>query len=657
VQTLPPPRVDTLRTPAPPSARRGRRRLLIFGSVLLIGVLIGLAIVYGREPIYRASASVLTVKPKAIDTRSADADVEHVAIQRRLLLGEDLLGRLSAELSEVGITLNAAELLNRLAALPVPETNLLELRADGNDPAELQTVVNRWAQAYETFRAEEIEALSGRTIAELEGEQQRLDVEIIDARAELQRFRETNDIVSLERGENRSLASLRGLNDSVNKAREKLVEAQAEQAAILAAAERGETVMPNELKSDAAKLRVDLQRARQRLGELRERYTEVYIEADPTLRELPGAIRSMERELAEMQRIGRETALDESQQAVASAQAALAALERQLDEQQASVQDFTERFKEFKRLEENLARLDTLYADIGERLARIRLRNLNEYPPIQVVEWARLPETPIAPDYERDLMIALGIAVGVALFVTWLVDYLSASARDPDEPPTQLDVHIHAAGGAPALDVSSNASLAEPAAEPERLQSPSPRVTDQTGRSPLLPREFAVPEIQSLLRHCPAEIAAHGVLLLNGVSPYELPLLHQECFDAQDRVVEVPGASRRMIGFSETHWAALAPLLQRLNEAGFTVPVAELDQALREAARHTGLGATEDVSALALWHSYVLHLVRQGIAPADLTQRVGAIVPEVEAALRHQAPPGLPRSPDAVQFEYPLQAG
>jgi hypothetical protein len=146
-------------------------------------------------------------------------------------------------------------------------------------------------------------------------------------------------------------------------------------------------------------------------------------------------------------------------------------------------------------------------------------------------------------------------------------------------------------------------------------------------------------------------------LLLNGVSPYELPLLHQECFDAQDRVVEVPGASRRLIGIGETHWIALAPLLERLNEAGFTLPVAELDQTFREAARHMGLGAADDVSSLALWHSYVLYLVRQGIAAPDLTRRVGAIAPEVEAALRDYAPPGIPRSPEAVQFQYPLQAG
>ena len=88
------------------------------------------------------------------------ADIEHVAIQGRLLLGEELLGRLSQRLSEEGDQdISGIDALrNALSAVPVPETNLLELRAEGGVPEQLQRVVNRWAESYEEFRAEEIEA-------------------------------------------------------------------------------------------------------------------------------------------------------------------------------------------------------------------------------------------------------------------------------------------------------------------------------------------------------------------------------------------------------------------------------------------------------------------------------------------------------------------
>ena len=88
--------------PNDPVGPARRRRWKVFFAVLIIGAAIGLTLVYGREPVYRASASVLTVEPKAVDTRSSEADIEHVAIQGRLLLGEELLNRLSRQLEHGG---------------------------------------------------------------------------------------------------------------------------------------------------------------------------------------------------------------------------------------------------------------------------------------------------------------------------------------------------------------------------------------------------------------------------------------------------------------------------------------------------------------------------------------------------------------------------
>ncbi|MGD1983860.1 MAG: hypothetical protein PVF93_08140 [Chromatiaceae bacterium] len=652
MQSLPPPQLESNHRPRTIGSKFGRRRLLIFLSVLVISALIGTGIVYVRDPIYRASASVLTVKPKAIDTRSMEADVEHVAIQRRLLLGETLLDRLASDLAEEAIYTDGAELLNRLTAQPVPETNLLELSTRGGDPAELQVLINRWAEAYEAFRAEEIEALSGRTIAELEQQQQQLDAEIGGARASLQTFREANDIISLERDENRSLASLKGLNQSLNKAREQLVEAQAHQAAIVAAVQGGEIVVPDELKSDIARLRIELQRAQQQLSGLREKYTDVYLSADPALKHLPGQVRGMERQLVVMEQVAGQTAVDEANQAVNSARATMQALEEQLVAQQAAVQDFTERFKEFQRLEENLSRLETLYADNAERLARIQLRNHNEYPPIQVVEWARLPETPIAPDYERDLMIALGTSLALALFVTWLVDYLGSSARQEPQPPAQVDVHIHGAPGNPQLDAVATQRIS---ADEPADSAPASLPRQRAIAPPMLPTALTSDQVSAMLTACAPAPKAYAVLLLNGVSPYELPLLHAGCFDADRWLIEIPGASRRHIEFSADHWSLLEPLLQRLTDAGRSIPVAELDQHYRQAARTAAIEGAADVSALGLWHSFVVYLVRQGIDFNDLQARVGTIVPEIEAALRDFAPPGATVAKELIHFSYPLQ--
>lgn len=630
-------------TPAGPARRR---RWKVFFSVLIVALAIGLAVVYGRSPVYRAVASVLTVKPKAVDTRSAEADVEHVVIQGRLLLGDELLGRLAGLLATEGDTdiADRDRLRGMLGVVPVPETNLLELRADGEDPDRLTRVVNRWAESYETFRVEQIATATGRTTAELEDQQAQIEARIDAARGALQAFREANDIVSLERGENRSLARLKGLNEALNKARERQVETEARLLAVEAAITDGDTVIPNEQKAEIAKMQLAVQRLRAHLAELRQRYTQRYIDRDPALKALPGELRAMESELAHALTLAKTTVRDEARQEAEAARASVAVLERELDEHQASVQQFTERFKEFKALEENLARLELIRTDNDERLAQIQVRNFRKFPPIQVVEWARVPSTPIYPDYDRDLMIAIAAALGLALFATWLVEYLSERPADHPASP-YLGVRVYQEGAERSLAAQADPRLVQ-APAPDATSSPPPDL-------PVLPRELAGTEVKSLLAVADPETAAFAALLLSGVTPYELPLLHGKCFDDHSRRLRVPGAQQRELTFDAATWQRLAAARGGLDGTSMALPVAELDGRLRQAATDIPLGDPASVSALSLWHTYVLYLVRQGIEFDVLTAQVGALPAEMRDTLMHFMPPGGVRPAERIDFTYP----
>jgi len=624
------------------------RRWKVFFSVLLLSSAVGLAIVYGRDPIYRAAASILTVKPKAVDRRSEEADIEHVAIQGRLLLGEELLGRLAQRLAEEGDDKIAGldQLRSILSVVPVPETNLLELRAEGEYPEQLQRAVNRWAESYEGFRAEEIEAATGRTTAELTDEQAQLQLKIEAARAELLGFREANDIVSLERDENRSLATLKGLNNSLNKAREALVEARARKMAIDEAIANGETVIPSEQKNDMTRMKLDVERTRARVADLKQKYTQRYIDRDPVLKNLPGMLNEMERELVRALELGERTVKDEAQQDVATAEASVTALERELIEHQDKVQKFTERFKEFKAMEEGLAGLEKLANENKARLAKIEVQNLKKYPPIQVVEWARVPSRPIYPDYERDLMIALAAALGLALFVTWLVEYLSERSR-PSHATPYLGVRIYPDGqtqtiAAPQVHNQLNHDATVAAAPPA------------PANLPILPRELAGAELKSLMAVADPLTAGYAALLLSGISPYELPLLHSACFDSSGDRIEVPGASRREITIGQGAWRRLEPVLAEMAGSKMAVPLPELDQRLVGCAREAQLADPGSINALSLWHSYVLYLVRQGIDASALAARAGAIPPDVHGTMMHFAPPGGNRPLSSIEFIHPI---
>ena len=74
----------------------------VFFGVLVVALAVGLAIVCGRSPVYPRGRLGADGPPKTVDARSAEADTEHVVIQGRLLMGEDLLGRLSRRLAAEG---------------------------------------------------------------------------------------------------------------------------------------------------------------------------------------------------------------------------------------------------------------------------------------------------------------------------------------------------------------------------------------------------------------------------------------------------------------------------------------------------------------------------------------------------------------------------
>ena len=150
--------------------------------------------------------------------------------------------------------------------------------------------------------------------------------------------------------------------------------------------------------------------------------------------------------------------------------------------------------------------------------------------------------------------------------------------------------------------------------------------------------------------------AGYATLLLSGVSPDELALLHVDDFGPDGDRIRIAGASGRELSLGASGVQRVAPLLADLGGGQQAVSVAELDRSLVSAARETQLPDADSINALALWHTYVLFLVRQGIDAYALARRAGAIPPNVHAALTHFAPAGGTRPLDSIAFTYPALA-
>ena len=624
-----------------PSPIKSRRRGGIFLLVLLVCSITSLSYVFVRDPVYRASASVLTVKPKAADTLSQEADAEHVAIQSRLLQGAELLATVADEINNsYGSNFSVAELRQTLSTAPVENTNLLELRAEGNEPALLQDLVNTWAESYESYRLGEVDKLTNNTTAELLDSQAELAAEIAQAREELRTYRETHNIVSSEREENRSLSAIRGLNNSINAAREKEIDAISRLKAIDESIARGDDVVPREQKSEISKMKLDIAHLRDKLESLRERFTEAYIQRDPQLAELPEVLHELEQDLARALRIGAESVRNDAAQDVQAARRSVSSLEQQLAEKETQVQAFTQYFKQYKLLEEELSRLESLFADNEERIAKLRIVDNEKYPPLKIIETATLPDAAIYPNYQRDAFIAVIFSLAFALFVTWLIEFLSARPS-PTQAAGNIGIRVHPYPSDPSDPSDPNHLPQSSANSTPALSTPQPQLIDGTGgatSSPALPPHVNIPTISNVMSRAGADTAGHLSLLLSGVTPIELQSLNSRCFSDENCVIIVSGENARKLSIDPKVWHNFDFIRQSIDQP-LSVPLLEkLDIDLVNLARDAHIPNPAEISALTIWHSYVVYLIEQGINDELLFQTVGRIPDDVLTQLRRFLP-------------------
>jgi hypothetical protein len=84
---------------------------------------------------------------------------------------------------------------------------------------------------------------------------------------------------------------------------------------------------------------------------------------------------------------------------------------------------------------------------------------------------------------------------------------------------------------------------------------------------------------------------------------------------------------------------------------------ADLEGAILYAAHDAGIERPSEVTALALRHTYVAFLVRQGIRFADLARVVGSLPPEALAAYGDLAPAGPRAALEAIELVLPSLRG
>jgi uncharacterized protein involved in exopolysaccharide biosynthesis len=603
--------------------------------------------------VYRATATVLTTVPaERSGAGRSEADLQHVAIQRQLLLGRRLLTDTITLVEAAGATppANPDDLRPLLAVDPVPGTNLVELSAEGGQPLLLADIVIAWLDAYEALRQAEIEARLGTQIKQLADQGDSLETRIAAKRAALTRFREQHDIVTLERDSNRALKRLNTLQTSLADAEDAQITAKATLAALRAAAARGEPVLAEAQAATLAQLEEQESELAVRVEQLRKRYTEMFIDNDPDKRALPEALQRLRARIEAVRRQGAEAALTAARREVETSTDRLFRLQRELSEQKRIASRFSADFETYEDLQTDLAALDEMQRENQGKRVAMETRAIDGYPQIEIIEPAHAPRDPVRPHYLRDLGLTMAAAGGAGLLTVFGLMLLDA-ARRPRRGPPMTGVRIW---GPEAEQPPHGAQTGQlPRADNHLGLDHTPAAT-AAALPDAVPRQLMGGEVEALWELADDPERQLMGLLLCGLDLPEIAPLTPANFDlaagtvtatADGRCLPLPPALTRLFANAQPLPAWQRP--EEADELGRRIPLLALDAGLAHAA---------EVTAAVLRHTYLVYLVRQGARLTELHRVAGRMDAATVQRYAPLSPAGASRPLAQLELAYPVLA-
>ncbi len=653
-----PPQVEILsRSPGPATVRQPLRqaaRLRLFALVLLLVLAGGSAWNFTRPALYRATATVLIEVPEGIgySAGAVGADPQNLAVQGRILLAQDLLQETlerAARIAPETGALDPEALRARLAVQPTPGTNLVALSATGSDPRQLAVLVNAWTQAYLERRQAQVERDVDGTLARLQEEYARLDAQKRAQAATLDRYRLEHGIDTMERDGNQALARLKALTKDLETARAEQLKAESQRAALEEAIDRGEPVVPPAEQATLEQLETEAAKLRAQLAGLAQRYTKLFLESEPTMKELPLQLSQLEARIKEQRVKGRDFLRSTLTREVERARRQSRVLEQELAVQRAAASQFTARFARYETLKKDLEQVDELHRGLEQRLVEVKTKAPAQYAQVKVLEPAFVPSRPFQPDYWRDFSYNLAVAGLTAVLAVLLLEFLTRRERTADEQLPVTGVRVFA--GDSRLPVAAAGALLAPDQDQgqEAIPADDARLSLGSGR-----RELLAGEVRALLELADAATRQLMGLVLSGITPAECMMLEARAIDPAAGTVQAPGDGRVI---------RLSPALAALFAAHRPVPLwiddpagggaAGLLARIGLLAHDAGLAHPAEVDAAALRHTYICYLVRQGVRLTEIERIIGRLPAAELARYAVYSPAGAAKPLAQVALSYP----
>ena len=337
----------------------------------------------------------------------------------------------AAELAAIG------EFLGGVEIVPVKGTRLVEIGYSSPDPQYAAIAANTLAQEYVQQNLDLKLSNTTNTITWLTEELNKQRQKVEAAERAMAEYREGQNAMSLDDGQNIVVARLNSLNDAVTKAKTSRLQKEAAYRQL------------GNLKGDSAEADTfplvaqnpTIQEIKQQLANLKSEKTKLsqrYGANHPTMESITRQIESANAHLRNETAKVLESVANDYRAALAEERNLAASLE----EQKKQAVDLNRKSITYSILQREAESERQVYNALLQQEKELRVVSNSRANNVQLMDEAEVPGGPYTPNHSRDWLMAivLGLALGVAL--AYSVEYLDDTIKLPDDVTRRLKLPL-----------------------------------------------------------------------------------------------------------------------------------------------------------------------------------------------------------------------
>ena len=439
-----------------------RHRWLV-GLGLLVGMALVGAYLYRATPMYTSVARVYVEQkePRMINPAAGvmTESMNYLFTQCELITSSPLLERVMQQegigslATFAGVEDPTGLLKRKLKVTVGDKDDIISIALSSAYPEEAARIVNAVVVAYIGFHASHKRSTANEIRDILEVGRLDLNKQIEEKQKELLAFRDENDVLALQRGDdNLWAASLSLLLESAVDARRRATKLRGRYKAaqrlgdnwgkvklLLETDRAGQAVVAGQSNAQLNQLRQLLQVRRQELAQLRERFTDEVSAMGGKQNEIEG----IEAQIAEVEKQAATTMMESLAENIRLAEEDQKDMEGEYEAERAKAAESSRKRAEYEFKLEGLTLLKTRYGVLTDRIGELDVTKDAGPLNIQVVEQAQVAGKPSHPQKTR--VVGLGLVFGLVLGLGL------ALIRDMTDQRLQGAEEIAAAMGGPIV--------------------------------------------------------------------------------------------------------------------------------------------------------------------------------------------------------------